>query len=623
MKYAFKPTTNGRAVIAACGGLSKPFRITRAAVGSGLAPEGVNLADVHELYQYVTEAAISEYRHEGDRLFLTVQYANGEHKDTPDFILSEFMVYVEDPESGRETDLLYATLGDFGQPVPAYTEGIPESVFSYPMVLTVSDEIEVQVFASPGIVTPDVLENALLAIKAELEETTRIEAEEPPTPETEGQPGQHYFDRKTGREYVCKGKTEEGGYIWEEAATTPIVEEKISKHNEDPEAHPDITARTRGLELALNGSETLTGEGAPTSETEGKKDQHYIDVATGEDYICTGVEDGAYTWEPAKEAPSFMEKLAEDFKISGETKAVLGLGPDATVDDVLLKLSGYDDPKLTFSSTDDFSLESGAKHDGVLYISQDGFAWTPWDGRETKSKNGKLYLRGEGNTFCGSHGDYSNDVENYHFRFPVAPSGIECTGNILSLLDYRLVRGGIEPAMAQYGFTALFYGCKMLTTAPELPSTRLTPYCYYAMFDRCTSLVSAPELPATTLASTCYDSMFYLCTSLVSAPELPATTLAPTCYNSMFGGCTSLKTLPKLPATRLAEYCYASMIKGCTSIKLSTEISEEYPNQYRIPVDSGGTTATDAMKDMFANTGGTFKGTPTINKVYYTPNEIV
>lgn len=113
---------------------------------------------MHELYQYVSEAAVSERRHENDHLYLTVQYANIEHKEQPDFILSEIIVYAEDPENGGETDLLYANLGDYRQPVPAYNPGIPGSVFSYPMVLVVSDEIEVQVFASPGIVTTDVLE---------------------------------------------------------------------------------------------------------------------------------------------------------------------------------------------------------------------------------------------------------------------------------------------------------------------------------------------------------------------------------------------------------------------------------------------------------------------------------
>lgn len=107
-------------------------------------------------------------------------------------------------------------------------------------------------------------------------------------------------------------------------ATLKDLDAAISAHNDAPEAHPAMTARTRGLEMALHGSETLTGEGAPTPETEGKKDQHYIDLTTGEEYVCTAAEDGTYTWKPAEEGTSFMDKIAEDMKISAETSEMLG-----------------------------------------------------------------------------------------------------------------------------------------------------------------------------------------------------------------------------------------------------------------------------------------------------------
>ena len=64
------------------------------------------------------------------------------------------------------------------------------------------------------------------------------------------------------------------------------------------------------------------------------------------------------------------------------------------------------------------------------------------------------------------------------------------------------------------------------------------------MFSGCTSLTTAPELPATKLKASCYDSMFSKCTSLTTAPELPAKNLAEWCYDGMFYGCTSLKDVP-------------------------------------------------------------------------------
>jgi hypothetical protein len=123
----------------------------------------------------------------------------------------------------------------------------------------------------------------------------------------------------------------------------------------------------------------------------------------------------------------------------------------------------------------------------------------------------------------------------------------------------------------------MFYGCTSLTTAPELPATKLANYCYRFMFYGCTGLTTAPELPATTLAISCYESMFSGCTGLTTAPVLPATTLANSCYNYMFYGCTSLTTAPELPATTLADYCYYYMFNSCRKLNyikmLATDIS--------------------------------------------------
>ena len=93
----------------------------------------------------------------------------------------------------------------------------------------------------------------------------------------------------------------------------------------------------------------------------------------------------------------------------------------------------------------------------------------------------------------------------------------------------------------------------------------------------------------------------------------------------MFVGCTSLTSAPELPATMLADGCYYRMFAGCTKIKLSTTKTGEYQTAYRIPTSGTGTTATNAFYDMFADTGGTFKGTPSINTTYYlsTSNTVV
>ena len=42
----------------------------------------------------------------------------------------------------------------------------------------------------------------------------------------------------------------------------------------------------------------ITGEGVPTTETEGAIGCLYMDTLTGELYKCTAIADGVYTWKP-------------------------------------------------------------------------------------------------------------------------------------------------------------------------------------------------------------------------------------------------------------------------------------------------------------------------------------
>ena len=327
---------------------------------------------------------------------------------------------------------------------------------------------------------------------------------------------------------------------------------------------------------------------------------------------------------------------------------------------------------LTFSSPNSFTLAVGdaTKHwDGTLEYFASNKTWTVWDGTNTLSAvdndgDNVLYLRGTGNTKIGYY-----DGNNY-IPWVINGTDVRCNGNIEILLDYATVEAGNHPTMAEQGcFGGLFMNCTAFTKAPDLPATTLADYCYYKMFLDCTSLTKAPALPATTLAYHCYDymfsgctsltqapalpattlsnycysNMFFYCTSLTKAPALPATTLATGCYDNMFQGCTSitqspalpattladgcyrnmfayctsLARAPALPATTLANHCYNGMFYGCTSLKLSSTQTGEYIQEYRIPTTGTGTTANNALTDMFTSTGGTFTGTPEINTTYY------
>lgn len=278
-----------------------------------------------------------------------------------------------------------------------------------------------------------------------------------------------------------------------------------------------------------------------------------------------------------------------------------------------------EDSALKFSSDGAFILSVANPYwNGTIEYSTDGGStWATWDGSQLNgTAQQPIYLRGTGNTkFTRGDSTGSNDA----WRF----TGKYITGNIEYLLDYQTVKNEEHPTMAAYCYTRLFEGCTSLIKAPKLPAITLTKNCYSSMFLDCSSLIEAPELPATSLAENCYSFMFCDCTSLTAAPKLPATSLAKNCYIDMFRGCSALIKLPKLASTNLLAGCYCRMFYDCSSIKLSTTQSAEYPYEYRIPTTGTGTMPSGALNDMFKNTGGTFKGTPTINTTYYTDHEPV
>ena len=173
-------------------------------------------------------------------------------------------------------------------------------------------------------------------------------------------------------------------------------------------------------------------------------------------------------------------------------------------------------------------------------------------------------------------------------------------------------------------YRTMFGGCTSITTAPSISATTVANNSCASMFNGCTSLVTAPPaLLAETLAISCYSTMFQGCTSLVLPPVLYATTAASSCSYRMFYNCTSLEGINALYPARLQPTCYRNMYDGCSKIKMSNTQTDDYQTEYRIPKTGTGTTATNALVGMFANTGGTFKGTPTINAVYYTANTVV
>ena len=179
-------------------------------------------------------------------------------------------------------------------------------------------------------------------------------------------------------------------------------------------------------------------------------------------------------------------------------------------------------------------------------------------------------------------------------KFTEANVNVACTGDIRTLQDWRNYNI-VETNNARFCY--LFNDCAVLTSAPELPATKLAVSCYTSMFAGCTSLTAAPELKTTELAASCYNNMFYGCTSLTSAPELKATTLANGCYFGMFNGCASLTAAPKLPATELERLCYGDMFCNCTSLESAPELpATKLAENCYYEMFSGCTSLTSAPK---------------------------
>ena len=200
-------------------------------------------------------------------------------------------------------------------------------------------------------------------------------------------------------------------------------------------------------------------------------------------------------------------------------------------------------------------------------------------------ENGNLRLRGTNIKGTADGFDWYSTIT---FTDPTVD--VACIGDIRTLLDWRIYNI-VETNNAM--FCSLFNGCSVLTSAPELPATKLAEDCYYQMFSGCTNLTAAPELPATTLENSCYRDMFRSCTKLTSAPELPATTLADYCYYGMFEKCTNLTSAPELPATVLAEACYGSMFSDCTKLSTVTMLA----------LDSEITSKSDCVYNWLGNAG--------------------
>lgn len=230
--------------------------VTAAHGGTGLVDTGELAKQTDLLARKQTVKIINDETTSEGRT-ITLQIANADEE----YELNQIGIFAKldaarDPQAEEKLLCIMQDRQEKGAIIVPSTED-PAFVLELYCVIKISNNGRFEVTVDKtGIVSLAYLEKELAKVKP-------VPGEGAPTPETVGQPGQHYFDAETGTEYICKKVDEDGTCVWEEV-----------------------------------GSATITGDAAPTPETVGQPGQHYFDETTGVEYICKKVNgDGTYVWE--------------------------------------------------------------------------------------------------------------------------------------------------------------------------------------------------------------------------------------------------------------------------------------------------------------------------------------
>lgn len=100
----------------------------------------------------------------------------------------------------------------------------------------------------------------------------------------------------------------------------------------------------------------------------------------------------------------------------------------------------------------------------------------------------------------------------------VTTGTIAASGNIMSLVKNDPT--GWDVQIGTRCFLNLFSSAG-ITSAPDLPGTKLANYCYQSMFSGCTQLRKVPSiLPSTAGYTSMYYGMFSNCQLIEEAPEI-------------------------------------------------------------------------------------------------------
>lgn len=191
----------------------RKLTLTAAYGGTGLVEAG-ELEQQTGLLNQQQKLSIIDERTDETGKTITVQVVNAD----AEYELNQVGVFAS-LDAGKETEtpeeLLFIMQDRAGVTIPDTNDQTFMLELFCVLKIVNNGRFEVSIDKT-GIVSIEYLERKLAEINASMAEKTSINGEEAPGPETDGQPGQHYFDSETGREYICTKVTEDGGYVWEE-----------------------------------------------------------------------------------------------------------------------------------------------------------------------------------------------------------------------------------------------------------------------------------------------------------------------------------------------------------------------------------------------------------------------
>ena len=360
--------------------------------------------------------------------------------------------------------------------------------------------------------------------------------------------------------------------------------------------------------------------------------------------VPVGIDDEGKLWcenDPDKDIPYIKFSSPKPFTLKTSTGGKIWTPITALVE--------YSYDKETWTNWGGSLINSGPKN--VLYL-RGSNATTFGMGTSTSSTHRRLVLDGENIKLSGdiegilSHGsridgefpNVSNGTFKYLFEDNLALTNIYDlrferetlpTSYMASMFrnDKNLTIPPRVIKAKECGERSLEYAfCNSgVTTTPLFEVERIGLHGMEGTFRDCFELLTAKPFGRIRYGNYAMSAIFYGCSKLKRAPEIGfPLTVGGYIFEYMFQKCSSLETLYTFEWKNIGAGSFRYMYAECPLIKIySSAPTGVESSEYMIPMQGGGTPGTDAFKNMFTGTGGSFTGTPSGNTLYYTTNELI